>query len=88
MTTPFTIKITSRAERDLARLPEKAATACVEFLFGPLAADPYRVGKPLKDRLAGLHSARRGAYRVVYRIENTVCVVNVIHINHRKDVYR
>src|SRR2546430_1887056 len=59
-----------RARRALARLPEKAATAAVEFLYGSLAASPHRVGMPLKLGLTGLHSARRGDYRVIYHIDD------------------
>ena len=42
------------------RLSEKPATAAVEFIYGSLAANPSRVGKPLGLGLEGLHSARRG----------------------------
>ena len=79
---------TAPARRVLARLPEKAATAAVEFLYGSLAADPRRVGKPLKLGLAGLHSARRGDYRVIYRIDGQRHLVTVLTIEHRSDVYR
>ena len=64
----YSIRVTARAERDLQRLPEKIATACVEFLFGPLADNPQRVGKPLRRELDGLHCARRGDYRVIYGV--------------------
>jgi mRNA interferase RelE/StbE len=53
----------------LARLPEKVATAVVEFLYGSLASSPYQTGKPPRLGLDGLHSARRGDYRVIYRID-------------------
>src|SRR6476659_6628203 len=33
---PYAIRITARADRDLQRLPEKIAGACVEFIFGAL----------------------------------------------------
>jgi hypothetical protein len=33
---PYEIAITTTAARDLQRLPETVATACVEFIFGPL----------------------------------------------------
>ena len=59
----FAIAWTAASRRALTRLPEKAATAIVEFLYGSLAASPYRVGTPLKLGLEGLHSARRGDYR-------------------------
>jgi mRNA interferase RelE/StbE len=76
------------ARRALARLPEKVATAVVEFLYGSLAADPHRVGKPLKLALVGLHSARRGDYRVIYRIDDPHHRIDVVAIEHRSDVYR
>ena len=60
----YAIAWTAPARRALPRLPEKVATAVVEFLYGSLAASPHRVGKPLKLGLEGLHSARRGDYRV------------------------
>jgi mRNA interferase RelE/StbE len=84
----FVIAWAAPARRALARLPEKAATASVEFLYGSLAADPHRVGKPLKLGLAGLHSARRGDYRVIYRIDEQRHLVIVLAIEHRSDVYR
>jgi mRNA-degrading endonuclease RelE of RelBE toxin-antitoxin system len=61
---------TVAGRRALARLPEKVAAAVVEFLYGSLAASPHRVGEPLKLGLEGLHSARRGDYRVIYRIDD------------------
>ena len=88
MSEPCAIRITARADRDLQRLPEKIATACVEFIFGALAENPDRVGKPLRDELDGLHSARRGDYRVVYAIVHDVGTVDIVHIGRRSDVYR
>jgi mRNA-degrading endonuclease RelE of RelBE toxin-antitoxin system len=76
------------ARRALARLPGKVATAVVEFLYGSLAASPYRVGKPLKLGLGGLHSARRGDYRVIYRVDDARRRVVVVAIDHRSDIYR
>jgi mRNA-degrading endonuclease RelE of RelBE toxin-antitoxin system len=61
----------------------------VEFITGPLLAAPYRVGKPLRDRLAGFHSARVGtAWRILYRIDETKHAVIVQDIQHRADAYR
>jgi len=72
----------------LARLPEKIATAAVEFIYGSLSENPLRAGKPLKLGLAGLHSARRGDYRVIYRIGDHQRAVTIMAIEHRSDVYR
>lgn len=84
----YAIAWTAPARRALARLPEKVATAVVEFLYGSLAASPHRVGKPLKLGLEGLHSARRGDYRVIYRIDDQRRRIEVVAIEHRSDIYR
>lgn len=67
------------------RLPEKVAAAVIEFVYGTLAQNPQRVGKPLRFELEGLHSARRGDYRILYRIDD---VVTVVAVEHRADAYR
>lgn len=85
---PFDIEWAAPARRALERLPEKAATAAVEFVFGPLAENPRRVGHPLHFELEGAHSAHRGDYRVVYRIDDERHTVVVLAIGHRRDVYR
>ena len=84
----YTIALTGPARRSLARLPEKVAAAAVEFLYGSLATNPRRVGKELTLALAGLHSARRGDYRVIYRIDDDARRVDVVGIEHRSDAYR
>ena len=77
------------AQRALAeQLPVAVAAACVQFILGPLADNPHRVGKALRHPLEGLHSARRGEFRVIYRIEDARVHVHVITIRHRRDVYR
>jgi mRNA interferase RelE/StbE len=84
----FTIAWTAGSRQALVKLPEKAATAAIEFVYGSLAENPHRVGKPLKLTLEGLYSARRGDYRVIYRIDDHLRAVAVMAIEHRSDVYR
>ena len=82
------LQVAASAERSLARLPEGVAAAIVEFMVGPLCEEPERVGRQLQRELAGYRSARRGAYRVVYRLDEDTHVVRVVRIEHRSDVYR
>jgi mRNA interferase RelE/StbE len=84
----FAIAWTTASPRALTRLPEKVATAVVEFLYGSLAMSPHRVGKPLRLGLEGLHSARRGDYRVIYRIDDRRRLVTIVAVEHRSDIYR
>jgi mRNA-degrading endonuclease RelE of RelBE toxin-antitoxin system len=69
-------------------LPLAVAAAVTEFLTGALLDHPHQVGKLLSRELAGYHSARRGAYRIVYRIDEAAGTVYVVRIDHRSDVYR
>jgi mRNA interferase RelE/StbE len=84
----WTLQVAASAERSLSRLPERVAVAIVEFLVGPLLEDPKRIGRPLQRELADYRSARRGAYRIVYRVVDEASVVRVVRIEHRSDVYR
>jgi mRNA interferase RelE/StbE len=85
---PFEIRWASPARRALRRLPEKVATAAIEFIYGPLAADPHQVGRPLRFELEGRHSAHRGDYRAVHRINEQRRGVDILAIDHRADIYR
>ena len=69
-------------------LPEGVAAAVIDFITGPLLLEPKRVGGELRNELAGIHSARRGTYRILYRINDDERTVTVIRIDHRRDVYR
>jgi mRNA-degrading endonuclease RelE of RelBE toxin-antitoxin system len=85
MADDYAIAWTPTAKRALQRLPKKVAAAAVEFIYGTLANNPTRVGKRLRFDLEGLHSARRGDYRIIYRIDVRITIVA---IEHRADAYR
>jgi mRNA-degrading endonuclease RelE of RelBE toxin-antitoxin system len=82
----FRIEITPEGLRHLDRLPAKIRDAALEAIFGTIADNPHRAGKPLRGELEGLHSARRGDFRIVYEIRDDVIVL-VHRVQHRKDVY-
>ena len=75
------------ARRQLRRLPERYAAAVVELLPA-IAANPKRLGKPLRFELEGRWAARRGPYRVIYTLEEKTRTVIVLAVAHRADVYR
>lgn len=85
----YTLIITPTARRQLAQhLPEAVAFAAHEFIVGTLLDNPQRVGKRLHVPLDDRHSARRGTYRVIYRIDDEQRSVTVLDIAHRRDAYR
>lgn len=84
----YSVRWAATAQRDVRRLPEKIATAAVEFIYGSLADNPQRAGRALHLELAGLHAARRGDYRIVYGIDVDARAVLIVYVDHRADVYR
>lgn len=88
MSEAYEISWAPSAKRDLSKMPEKVATAAVEFIYGGLAVNPKRVGRELHLELSGLHSAHRGDFRIIYRIDEERHRVVVTVIDHRSDVYR
>ena len=89
MSDSYKLLLSGAARRALEReLPVAIALAVWEFCDGPLRENPRRVGKPLGRKLAGYFSARRGAYRVIYRLIEDDSVIHVVRIEHRADVYR
>lgn len=86
---PYEIVLTPPARRAIAEeLPEAVAAAVIDFVTTALLDNPQRVGKPLRDDLAGIWSARRGTYRVLYRIREEPREVVVLRVDHRRDAYR
>lgn len=85
----YDLVLTPPARRALAeRLPEAVAAAVIDFLTATLVQQPLRIGKPLRGELAGIWSARRGTYRVLYRVSEDAHEVIVVRIEHRRDAYR
>jgi mRNA-degrading endonuclease RelE of RelBE toxin-antitoxin system len=84
----YEVIFTATARRDLQRIPPRIIPAIIEFAFGDLATAPQRVGKPLARDLSGTFSARRGPYRVLYRIDEDTKKVTLLRVAHRADIYR
>ena len=86
---PYELRTTLAVRRALSEsLPEAVAAAAYVFITGPLLADPHRIGKRLLPPMDDRFSARRGTYRVIYRIDDKTRVVTVVDVAHRRDVYR
>ena len=84
----YALRLSRSARRALTEtLPESVAAAVWQFVSGPLVDNPHRVGKRLRFELEGYYSARRGQYRVIYRIDEDAVIVEVVPIAHRADAY-
>jgi mRNA interferase RelE/StbE len=87
---PYELGMARPARRAICEtLPEDVATAAVEFITGPLLEIPRRIGKPIRDELTGLYSARPGTqWRVIYRVDESKHTVIVEDVQRRSAVYR
>lgn len=85
----YELRLAGAVRRALEQeLPLAVALAVWELCDGPLRKEPLRVGKALEGELDGYLSARRGAYRVIYRLDEAAHIVHVVRVEHRADVYR
>lgn len=51
-----------------------------------IAANPI-LGKPLQNKLVGLHSYRVGAWRIIYVVNQKEHIVHVVSIGPRSHIY-
>lgn len=82
-------KFDERALKELRKLGPQAQRDILAYLDERVAgdADPRRFGKGLKADLAGLWRYRVGDYRILCQIQDSVLVVLVVSVGHRKNVY-
>lgn len=83
----YSIRFLRPAEKDLRRIQKSRLPAILETIEA-LKENPRPTGC---RKLVGSESAYRiriGDYRVIYIIEDTIRIVEVDRIRHRKDVYR
>ncbi|MFT4165637.1 MAG: type II toxin-antitoxin system RelE/ParE family toxin [Microlunatus sp.] len=83
----YQVKLTASAIRDLDRVPARVLPAILEFIYGPLAGNPQKLGKPLRADFEGQWSARRSDYRVLYQIDDDERLVVVTRVAHRGQAY-
>jgi mRNA interferase RelE/StbE len=83
----YTILLEARARNRLARIDPVVRRRTAKAIDA-LAASPRPHGcKPLKS-LPDLLRIRVGDYRIVYTIVSDTRIIDVIDVDHRKDIYR
>ena len=86
---PYAVLLSGQARRNIREnLPLEVALAAMETIDGSIAKNPYRAGKPLDEPSDGFHSARRGTYRIIYRLDEAKLQVEIHSIRHRRDAHR
>jgi mRNA interferase RelE/StbE len=87
--TPFAVKVMPEAEADLGRL----ATSAQRRILGRLDwlganAEILRHDALQGDEWSGYYRFRVGDYRIIYQLDRSARLLNVLKVGHRRDVYR
>ncbi len=83
----YIVTIRKQAIKELERLPKKDNQQISKAIDG-LSADPRPNGcKKLKGETEYIWRIRVGNYRVLYTIEDSVKIVEVRKVGHRKNIY-
>jgi mRNA interferase RelE/StbE len=82
----YSIVILPRAKRGMAALPPAAYERMRQALLA-LADNPRPQGCIKMVSRAGWR-LREGDYRVIYEINDKDQIVTILHVGHRRDVYR
>jgi mRNA interferase RelE/StbE len=81
----YQISISKTAQKQLDKLPDNITERLIRVIY-ELADDPRPVGhKKLKGRDG--YRVRTGDYRIIYDIIDSLLIINIIAIGHRKDIY-
>ena len=84
---PYTIKISSEAERQIKKL-DRAVQRRIEPVIDALAKNPRPAGAKKMEGYAGRYRVRIGDYRIVYEVYDRELVVLIIRAGNRKEIYR
>lgn len=82
----FTLKIKSKAEKNLNALGDKEYARAMQILLA-LRDDPYS-GKKLHGKHKEEYSVRVWPFRFLYKVYKHELLILVINFEHRKDVYK
>ena len=84
----YRIIVDSSAEKDIDQLPTNIVKKIAKAIDA-LATDPRPIGvKKLRGSQENLYRIRSGDYRIIYALNDTIMIVNIRRVRHRKDVYR
>ena len=87
----YTIELTPAAEKTLLKLAKKDRALMVRLDRALLSLTDNPTppnSKQLVGEVANLYRLRVGDYRIIYQVDGGKLVILVVHVGHRKDVYR
>lgn len=81
----YNVKLTTRAKKEPKNISKRHKLA-IASVVEELKDNPF-AGKPLTRDLTGRFSLRVGVYRIIYSVDKTDEIINIITAGHRSVVY-
>lgn len=82
----YTIKVTSRARKDIRKIDRQLQGLLVEKMED-LRAEPRPPGCGQVKTMPGFLRVRQGDYRIIYRINDAEQEILITNILHRSEAY-
>lgn len=86
----WTYKLAERALNQLKKFDPQTRKRIINYLDDRIAGtdNPRQWGKQLKGEFKNIWRYRIGGYRILCQLQGKVCIVLVVDIAHRRDLYR
>lgn len=84
----YKVILDPKAERIFKSIRDKKLSRRIANIFDLLSTNYLTMGKPLLGEWRGCYSIKTFSYRIVYEILHSKCIVYILKIGHRRDVYK
>ena len=83
---PYKVIVSKSAQKELLKLPQQANDRIIPAIL-KLSEEPRPPGAKKLKGGADSWRIRVGDYRVIYRVDDEILIVDVRRVGHRKDIY-
>lgn len=86
----YKVVFSESAVKQLKKLDKQTAKIVKNWVIKNLVDcnDPKAHGRPLKGKLAGIWRYRVGDYRLFANIQNSLVIIEIFEIGHRREIYK
>jgi mRNA interferase RelE/StbE len=84
----YRLYIKPSAVKEIGGIGTKRDRQRIVVRIQSLATEPRPAGCEKLAGIASLYRIRQGPYRVVYSVDDTQRIVDVVKVGHRREIYR
>lgn len=84
----YEVILDPKAEKVFKEIKDKKLSRRIANIFDMLSISYHTLGKALLGEWKGCYSIKTFSYRIIYEILHSKCIVYILKIQHRRDVYK